>query len=132
MGTPPPDTAKRLVDRFDQDRKVFQSGDYKEEQLRAEFLNPFFTALGWDMDNKPPKDIIGNLYYPDSPYEFSVMPSVVLGQVYEQSLGKVIRLTVGHQAKVEEGTKSLSPPVHLTGRPADLDCPRCDRTLLRP
>ncbi len=47
-----PDAVKRLVDRFDQDRKVFLSGDYKEEQLRLEFLNPFFTALGWDMDNK--------------------------------------------------------------------------------
>jgi hypothetical protein len=53
MGTP--DAVKRLVDlsacnaqadRFDQDRKVFLSGDYKEEQLRLEFLNPFFTALG--------------------------------------------------------------------------------------
>jgi hypothetical protein len=46
-----PDALLRLVDRFDSDRKVFQSGDYKEEQLRLEFLNPFFTALGWDMDN---------------------------------------------------------------------------------
>jgi len=52
MGTPPPDAIKRLVDRFDQDRKVFLSCDYKEEQLRAEFLNPFFAALGWDMDNR--------------------------------------------------------------------------------
>jgi hypothetical protein len=26
----------------------------------------------------------------------------VLGEVYEQLLGKVIRLTAGHQAKVEE------------------------------
>ncbi len=46
MGTAP-DAVKRLVDRFDQNRKVFLSGDYKEEQLRAEFLNPLFTALGW-------------------------------------------------------------------------------------
>jgi len=30
-----PDSVKRLVDRFDQDRKVFLSADYKEEQLRA-------------------------------------------------------------------------------------------------
>jgi len=52
MGTPVPDAVKRLVERFDQDRKVFLSADYKEEQLRLEFLNPFFTALGWDMDNK--------------------------------------------------------------------------------
>jgi len=36
MGTPPPEAVKRLVDRFEQDRKVFLSGDYKEEQGRAE------------------------------------------------------------------------------------------------
>ncbi len=44
MGTPASDTVKRLVDlsacnaqadRFDPDRKVFLSADYKEEQLRA-------------------------------------------------------------------------------------------------
>jgi len=29
-----PDAVKRLVDRFDQDHKVFLSGDYKGEQLR--------------------------------------------------------------------------------------------------
>jgi hypothetical protein len=70
MGTPAPDALLRLIVRFDQDRKVFFSGDYKEEQLRAEFLNgpcptirhsdfvirtfygPFFTALGWDMDGR--------------------------------------------------------------------------------
>jgi hypothetical protein len=55
---PAPDAVKRLVDRFYQDRKVFLSADYKEEQLRAEFgqgpcrlrfLNPFFTALGWNL-----------------------------------------------------------------------------------
>ena len=50
MGTAS-DAVKRLVDRFDQDREVFLSGDYKKEQLRAEFLNPFFAALDWDMDN---------------------------------------------------------------------------------
>ncbi len=34
MGTPAPDAVKRLVARFDQDRKVFLSGDCREEQLR--------------------------------------------------------------------------------------------------
>ncbi len=32
MGTAP-DAVNRLVDRFDSDRKVFLSGDYKEERL---------------------------------------------------------------------------------------------------
>ncbi len=45
MGTTP-DALLRLVDHFDQDRKVFQSGDYKEEQLRAEFVSPYYSSLG--------------------------------------------------------------------------------------
>jgi hypothetical protein len=48
VGTTAPDAVKCLVDlsacnaqadRFDRDRKVFLSPDYKEEQLRAEFLS---------------------------------------------------------------------------------------------
>jgi type I restriction-modification system DNA methylase subunit len=54
------------------------------------------------IDDKVLKDIVSRLYYPQSPYEFSVFPPEILGQVYEQFLGKVIRLTSGHQAKVEE------------------------------
>jgi len=33
MGTTAPDAVKRLVDRFDLGRKVFLSGDYKEEHF---------------------------------------------------------------------------------------------------
>ena len=33
LGKPAPDTVRLLVDRFDLSRKVFRSGDYKEEQL---------------------------------------------------------------------------------------------------
>ncbi|HUS70396.1 MAG TPA: N-6 DNA methylase, partial [Anaerolineae bacterium] len=54
------------------------------------------------MDDRTLKPILAGLYYPDSPYEFSVLPPEILGQVYEQFLGKVIRLTAGHRAKVEE------------------------------
>jgi len=48
----PPKPVVDLVERFSRDRKVFLSPDYKEEQLRAEFLNPFFESLGWDVSNK--------------------------------------------------------------------------------
>jgi type I restriction-modification system DNA methylase subunit len=53
------------------------------------------------IDDKVLKTIIQDLYYPKSPYEFSVLGVEILGNVYEQFLGKVIRLTAGHQAKVE-------------------------------
>ncbi len=54
------------------------------------------------IDDGALKEIIKNLYYPESPYVFSEIPADILGQVYEQFLGKVIRLTAGHQAKVED------------------------------
>lgn len=52
MGTPLPDAVKRLIDRFDLGRTVFQSPEYKERQLRLEFLNPFFESLGREVANK--------------------------------------------------------------------------------
>jgi hypothetical protein len=54
------------------------------------------------IDDQVLQPILQGLYYPQSPYEFSVLPAEVLGQVYEQFLGKVIRLTAGHRARVEE------------------------------
>ena len=39
------------------------------------------------------KEMINELYYPICPYEFSVIGVEILGNVYEQFLGKVIRLT---------------------------------------
>jgi hypothetical protein len=45
MGTAP-DAVKRLVDRFGQDRRVFLSGDYKEEQLIEDADGRQLTADG--------------------------------------------------------------------------------------
>ncbi len=60
MGASPPALVADLVERcgpterpqghIARDRKVFLSPDYQEEQLRAEFLNLFLTALEWDME----------------------------------------------------------------------------------
>lgn len=47
------------------------------------------------------KEIIANLYYPESPYEFSVFRAEMLGHIYERFLGSVISLS-GKTAKVEE------------------------------
>ena len=47
------------------------------------------------------KKIFKNLYYPESPYEFSVISPEILGTVYEQFLGSRISLTDGHRARIE-------------------------------
>jgi len=54
------------------------------------------------IENKVIKTIINELYYPECPYEFSVIPVEILGSVYEQFLGKVIRITPAHHARIEE------------------------------
>jgi hypothetical protein len=55
------------------------------------------------VDDKVFKPILQSLYFAyGSPYQFGVMPAEILGTVYERFLGKVIRLTAGHQAKIEE------------------------------
>ncbi len=54
------------------------------------------------VDDKVLGDMFRSLYYPASPYEFSVLPPDILGSVYEQFLGKVIHLTRAHRARVEE------------------------------
>ncbi len=54
------------------------------------------------IDDDVLKSIITGLYYPDCPYEFSVLPIEILGSIYERFLGKTIRLTASHQAKIEE------------------------------
>jgi type I restriction-modification system DNA methylase subunit len=93
---------KRIRQNFQRADEIYNSGlfHFRDERGRAE--PPDTLTLILHIDDKPLKDIIENLYYPESPYEFSVLPADILGQVYEQFLGKVIRLTAGHQAKVEE------------------------------
>ncbi len=59
-------------------------------------------TLNVKIDDKPLQEIIQNLYYPDSPYEFSVIPIEILGQVYEQFLGKVISLSSNHKVVIED------------------------------
>jgi predicted type IV restriction endonuclease len=41
-----------LVDRFDQHREAYKQQTYNETQVRREFIDPLFEALGWDVDNK--------------------------------------------------------------------------------
>ena len=54
------------------------------------------------VDDAVLRQIILDLYYPRSPYQFDRIPVEILGNVYEQFLGKVIKLTDAHHAKVEE------------------------------
>ena len=52
-----PDSVRHLAKRFNADLSSYRSSSYTETELRSDFLNPLFEALGWDVYNKS-----GNAY----------------------------------------------------------------------
>lgn len=93
---------KRLLQIFTRADEKYNSGLFHFEKEKDRPESPDELTPKINIDDKTLKEIIKTLYYPDSPYEFSVLPADILGHVYEQFLGKVIRLTPSHQAKIEE------------------------------
>ncbi|MCW3133290.1 MAG: N-6 DNA methylase [Methanophagales archaeon] len=87
------DVYMHLLNHFKLAESKYNSGIF---DFDADKITPTLS-----IDDRVLKTIIQSLYYPKSPYEFSVLGVEILGNVYEQFLGKVIRLTAGHQAKVE-------------------------------
>lgn len=85
---------RNLFEQFHKADEKYNSGlfDLKKDKI----------CHNLDIENKIIKNIVNELYYPQSPYEFSVMPVEILGSVYEQFLGKVIRITPARHAKIED------------------------------
>ena len=48
---PAPAEILDLIARFERHLDAYKSGQYNETQLRRDYLDPFFKALGWDIDN---------------------------------------------------------------------------------
>ncbi len=81
--------------------ELYRQADQKYNSGLFDFVADTLS-MKLELDDKPLQSILSGLYFPQSPYEFSVIGAEILGQVYEQFLGKVIRLTPGHRAVVEE------------------------------
>ena len=85
---------KRLIDYFGEADAKYNSGifDFKSDSITPELK----------IDDKVLTEIIGNLYYPKSPYNFKIINIEILGSAYERFLGNTLRLTANHQVKVEQ------------------------------
>jgi hypothetical protein len=88
------DYYKNLFDVFRQADDKYNSGlfDFKKDTI----------SKNLSLENKVIKTIINQLYYPESPYEFSVLSVEILGSAYEQFLGKQITLSKSGKAIIEE------------------------------
>ena len=74
--------------------------------------------LGIRINDQTLQGIISELYYPQSPYTFSVVETEVLGQIYEQFLGEVIDLSSGAleittKPEVREGGGVVPTPQYI-------------------
>ena len=96
-----PDIYANLIKLFKHADQKYNSGlfHFSEEKSQTSAPDTFTPTL--QIDDKVLRQIIESLYYP-CPYIFKEIPVEILGQVYEQFLGKVIRLTPKGIAKVEE------------------------------
>jgi len=93
---------RRLFELFQRADERYNSGLFHFTPERDRPEPPDTLTHNLEIDDNVLQDILRRLYCPESPYEFSVLPADILGQVYEQFLGKIIRLTPGHRAVVEE------------------------------
>ena len=93
----------RLVEQFREADDRYNSGLFHFRNERGRGGEPDDLTPTLKIDDGVLGGIVRGLYYPESPYEFSVLPIDVLGQVYEQFLGSVIHLSEdGHTAVVEQ------------------------------
>jgi N-6 DNA Methylase/TaqI-like C-terminal specificity domain len=104
---------------YDRLKQIFRQADarynsglfhFADEPSREE---PDELTLGLKVDDTPLSEIITHLYFPTSPYIFNVIPVEILGQVYEQFLGRIITVSgSGASRKVEVDEK---PEVRKAG-----------------
>ena len=103
-GVEPYGQLKEAVIKGDYYQNLFRQFQIADEKYNSGLFNFKKDTISQNIivDNKVIKNIITELYYPESPYEFSVLSVEILGSAYEQFLGKTITLDKAHRAKIEE------------------------------
>ncbi|MCZ2458188.1 MAG: N-6 DNA methylase [Chitinophagales bacterium] len=104
----------RNVEQYGNLQDVIKHGDYYQNLLRQfHIADQKYNSGLFDfkkdkisdtisIDDKTIRKIINDLYYPASPYEFSVLSVEILGSAYEQFLGKTITLAKAGKASIQE------------------------------
>ena len=84
------ETLKKITS-YDQLKSLFQLSDKKYNSGLFDFIEDNLT-LNIELDSEVLIEIFNELYYPQSPYDFSVVDPAILSQVYEKFLGSHIVL----------------------------------------
>ena len=101
--------SKKLSSYFSRANDRYNSGLFSGLGLGSEDLHK--SGLKLDISDELLTNFINSLYYPN-PYEFSVMPADILGQIYEIMLAEDVTLVNNKTREIEV---SLKPEVKKKG-----------------
>ena len=85
----------RLFDLFRRADERYNSGLFHFDVEKGRIQAPDVLSIKIDVGDQVLSTIIGGLYPPSSPYAFSTISADILGQVYEQFLGREIVIAEG-------------------------------------
>lgn len=80
------------VSNYDQLKTIFRESDKKYNSGLFDFIEDNLS-LNINLDEETLLNIFRELYYPISPYDFSVVDPLILSQIYEQYLGSRIAIS---------------------------------------
>ncbi len=128
----------REIEKYEQLRQIVSGGNANHFAQLLERADKFYDSglfdlvddsrLGMVVSESVLLSIVNELYYPQSPYTFSVVEPEVLGRIYEQFLGEEIVVLAGAVKVVERPEVRESGGVVPT--PWDIVCEIIDRTVL--
>lgn len=95
-------TYRKLCDLYRAADDRYNSGLFHFRGEKGQIEQPDLLTLGLAISDETLQPIIQGLYYPNSPYEFSVLGADILGQVYERFLGRTISFDDDHRIAVED------------------------------
>ncbi|MDR1382570.1 MAG: N-6 DNA methylase [Planctomycetaceae bacterium] len=102
----PYETLKKTIKQGDYYKNLFRLFEQADKKYNSGLFNFNKDKISKyiQVDNKAIKTIVNEFYYPQCPYEFSVLSIEILGSVYEQFLSKKITIDKTHRAKIKKKT----------------------------
>lgn len=89
------------IKNYDELKSLFQQSDSKYNSGLFDFIDDNLS-LDIILDEKILIEIFNELYYPLSPYNFSVVDPTILSQIYERFLGKKLIIEDNHVSILDE------------------------------
>ena len=89
------------IKSYDELKQLFISSDKKYNSGLFDFIEDNFS-LNINLKSEILIEIFNELYYPQSPYDFSVVDPTILSQIYERYLGSKIAIVNDRQISIVE------------------------------